>query len=108
MKDIHYRMPVIWAPEQGDYWLKEPKEALLQPCPDEWLAAHKVSTKMSDSHYQESDAMRCLFLQVMPRLLKKCQIVPAFLNRSSDENVYHAAATRESFRMTPEYVPEED
>jgi hypothetical protein len=43
-----------------------------------------------------------------PQLLKKGQICPAFLNKSSDDNVYSAAASRETFCMTPEYVPEDE
>jgi putative SOS response-associated peptidase YedK len=48
---IHDRMPVILDPASYDRWLDpaQPRaEELLQPCPDEWLEAFPVSTRVNN------------------------------------------------------------
>ncbi len=57
MSDIHNRMPVILGKDQWEDWLNEPNQDLLKPCPDDWLNAYKVTTKMSSGRYQEADAV---------------------------------------------------
>ncbi len=48
---IHDRMPVILDPASYDRWLDpaQPRaEELLRPCPDEWLEAFPVSTRVNN------------------------------------------------------------
>jgi putative SOS response-associated peptidase YedK len=49
---IHLRMPVILDPADFDLWLDPASppaalQALLRPCPDEWLEAYPVSTRVN-------------------------------------------------------------
>jgi putative SOS response-associated peptidase YedK len=53
----HDRMPVILGPSAWEQWLHEPRRDLLVPCPDEWLQAWPVTTRMNSSRYQESDSV---------------------------------------------------
>ncbi len=54
MSALHHRMPVILAPEAFGTWLgeggeePEAREALLVPCPDDWLAMHEVERRVGD------------------------------------------------------------
>jgi putative SOS response-associated peptidase YedK len=57
MRPIHDRMPVILGPEAWDRWL-DPNEQqaaalkpLLRPCPDGWLTAYPVSTRVNNPKY---------------------------------------------------------
>lgn len=50
---VHDRMPVILGREDWDAWLAphtspDALHALLHPCPDDWLAAHRVSRDVGD------------------------------------------------------------
>ena len=48
---IHDRMPVILDPASYDRWLdpgQAKAEELLRPCPDEWLEAFPVSTRVNN------------------------------------------------------------
>ena len=48
---IHDRMPVILDPASYDRWLDPAQpgaEELLRPCPDEWLEAFPVSTRVNN------------------------------------------------------------
>lgn len=52
MMQIHDRMPAILLPEQESLWLDDDlplsdRLALLQPCPDHWLEAVPVSTRVN-------------------------------------------------------------
>jgi putative SOS response-associated peptidase YedK len=55
MAPIHNRMPVVLGPDALDLWLgpdvTEATEAvpLLQPCPDDWLACHRVSPLVNNA-----------------------------------------------------------
>ena len=60
MSDIHHRMPVILEQDQWDKWLNEPSSELLKPCPDDWLNAHKVTTRMSSGRYQSEGAIKSI------------------------------------------------
>ena len=61
MRQIHERMPVILPPEAYERWLdptrQDPEElqALVQPCPAEWLTVHPVSKKVNDPHHDGPD-----------------------------------------------------
>lgn len=57
---IHERMPVILDSSALDTWLDPDTDAadvagLLQPCPDEWLAFHPVSTRVNKPANDDSD-----------------------------------------------------
>jgi putative SOS response-associated peptidase YedK len=62
MKPLHDRMPVILAPWDYDRWI-DPKseveelQALLVPCPDEWLTATSVSTYVNSP---KNEGPKCL------------------------------------------------
>jgi putative SOS response-associated peptidase YedK len=63
MKRLHDRMPVILAPWDYDRWI-DPKsrkvedlQALLLPCPDEWLTATPVSTYVNSP---KNEGPKCL------------------------------------------------
>ncbi len=48
---IHDRMPVILGPASYDRWLDPGQvgaEELLRPCPDDWLEAFPVSTRVNN------------------------------------------------------------
>jgi putative SOS response-associated peptidase YedK len=52
LRPIHHRMPVILPPAAYGPWLdpeagRDALEALLQPCPDDVVAAYKVSTHVN-------------------------------------------------------------
>lgn len=57
MSPIHSRMPVILGREQWNQWLEHADQALLQPCPEDWLEAFQVSSKISNSRYQMADSI---------------------------------------------------
>jgi putative SOS response-associated peptidase YedK len=49
MAALHHRMPVILAPEDYALWLGESdgnSDALLRPCPDQWLEIYPVDPKV--------------------------------------------------------------
>jgi putative SOS response-associated peptidase YedK len=59
LKPLHHRMPVILAPEDYDAWLdtetpKEAAEALLRPCPEDWLEAYPVSTRVNNVRNEDA------------------------------------------------------
>jgi len=67
---FHDRMPVILAPDAYERWLRaEPEEArtLLEPCPDEWLEAYPVSTRVNSPDHDDPEVIRSLE-QVEPDL----------------------------------------
>lgn len=52
MRPFHHRMPVILRPEDYDLWLSpeakgEQLQALLVPCPEEWLVVSPVSRQVN-------------------------------------------------------------
>ena len=47
MAELHDRMPVILAAEDIDRWLAMGGDDLLRPCPDDWLEAYPVSTRVN-------------------------------------------------------------
>jgi len=59
MRGIHNRMPVILDPKDYAAWLdpanqaSDQLKALLQPCPDSWIAAHPVSTRVNTPRNDE-------------------------------------------------------
>jgi putative SOS response-associated peptidase YedK len=63
MKPLHDRMPVILAPWDYDRWIDsksrdvEELQALLVPCPDEWLTATPVSTYVNSP---KNEGPKCL------------------------------------------------
>ena len=55
---IHNRMPVILDPADYERWLdpSQPEaEALLRPCPDDWLEAFAVSTRVNTPRNDSAD-----------------------------------------------------
>jgi len=60
MAELHDRMPVILAPEDFPLWLGEVDateaeiEALLRPCPPEWLTMVAVDPRMSNVRNQDA------------------------------------------------------
>jgi putative SOS response-associated peptidase YedK len=53
MRPIHDRMPLILGPEAWGPWLdpgtaRPDLQALLRPCPDDWLTAFRVSTRVNN------------------------------------------------------------
>ena len=60
---IHNRMPVILDPADYDQWLDPTKpdgQALLRPCPDDWLEACPVSTKVNSPRNDSADLIEPL------------------------------------------------
>jgi putative SOS response-associated peptidase YedK len=64
MKDIHDRMPVILDPKDEEQWL-DPKltdpgkiRSMMRPCPDQWLAAHEVSTLVNSPRNNRPEILR--------------------------------------------------
>jgi putative SOS response-associated peptidase YedK len=63
MKPLHDRMPVILAPWDYDRWIDprsrevEELQALLVPCPDEWLTATAVSSYVNSP---KNEGPKCL------------------------------------------------
>jgi putative SOS response-associated peptidase YedK len=63
MKPLHDRMPVILAPWDYDRWIDpqsrevDELQALLVPCPDEWLTATPVSTYVNSP---KNEGPKCL------------------------------------------------
>jgi len=63
MAELHDRMPVILSPDDYDHWLdpkvddKDTLQALLKPCPDDWLAFRAVSTRVNNPR---NDVPACL------------------------------------------------
>jgi len=58
-------MPVILAPEDYDGWLdsetpKEVAEALLRPCPEEWLEVYPVSTRVNSVRNEDASLVERL------------------------------------------------
>jgi putative SOS response-associated peptidase YedK len=65
LKPLHDRMPVILAPEDYDAWLdsetpKEVAEALLRPCPEEWLEVYPVSTRVNSVRNEDASLVEPL------------------------------------------------
>ena len=65
LKPLHDRMPVILAPEDYDAWLdpetpKEAAEALLRPCPEDWLEAYPVSTRVNSVRNEDASLVEPL------------------------------------------------
>jgi len=60
-RPIHDRMPVILAPEDYTRWLSpvsaEAAQALLAPCPADWLACHPVANRVGNPRI---DDPRCI------------------------------------------------
>ena len=62
MKNIHDRMPVILAAEDYTQWLDTDRkdvagiQALLKPCPTEWMQAYPVGTAVN-SVRNDSEAL---------------------------------------------------
>jgi putative SOS response-associated peptidase YedK len=59
LKPLHHRMPVILAPEDYDAWMnpetpKDAAEALLRPCPEDWLEAYPVSTRVNNVRNEDA------------------------------------------------------
>ena len=55
---IHDRMPVILAPADRGRWLDPAQpdaQALLRPCPDDWLEAFPVSTRVNSPRHDCAD-----------------------------------------------------
>jgi putative SOS response-associated peptidase YedK len=63
MRPIHERMPVILAPKDWEAWLKmAPRDvhflqALLEPYPDEGMAAWKVSTTVNNPRHDSEECV---------------------------------------------------
>jgi hypothetical protein len=58
---MHNRMPVILEPADYDRWLDASQpdgQALLRPCPDEWLEAHPISTRVNNVRNDDEELMR--------------------------------------------------
>jgi putative SOS response-associated peptidase YedK len=55
---IHDRMPVILDPAEYGRWLDPSQpdaQALLRPCPDDWLEAFPVSTRVNSPRHDSAD-----------------------------------------------------
>jgi putative SOS response-associated peptidase YedK len=55
---IHNRMPVILSPTDYDRWLDPSQpgaQELLRPCPDDWLEAYPVSTRVNTPRNDAAD-----------------------------------------------------
>jgi putative SOS response-associated peptidase YedK len=57
MRPIHERMPVVLGPEAWGPWLdpgtaRADLQALLRPCPDDWLTAYPVGTRVNNPKNQ--------------------------------------------------------
>ena len=55
---IHGRMPVILGPADHDRWLDPSRpdaEALLRPCPDDWLEAYPVGTRVNSPRHDSAE-----------------------------------------------------
>jgi len=60
---FHDRMPVILGPDAYEPWLRaapEEARALLTPCPDEWLEAYPVSTRVNRPDHDDPEVIRPL------------------------------------------------
>lgn len=56
LKPIHHRMPVILDSQDYESWLdpgSQQAQALLRPCPDEWLEFHPVSTYVNSPQHND-------------------------------------------------------
>jgi putative SOS response-associated peptidase YedK len=56
----HHRSPVMLDSDDWDTWLdgdKQAAEGLIHPPPDDWMKAHKVSTKVNNPGYQGEDLL---------------------------------------------------
>jgi putative SOS response-associated peptidase YedK len=56
---------VILAPEDYDAWMnpetpKEAAEALLRPCPEDWLEAYPVSTRVNNVRNEDASLVEPL------------------------------------------------
>ena len=62
-RDLHPRMPVILAPQDYERWL-DPQgaevEALLRPCPDQWLMSYPVATMVNNPAYDRPECVDSL------------------------------------------------
>lgn len=57
----HHRSPVMLREHDWDTWLNGDKEAaedLIHPPPDDWMRAHRVSTKVNNPGYQDDDLLK--------------------------------------------------
>lgn len=68
LKPLHHRMPVILAPEDYDAWMnpetpKDAAEALLRPCPEDWLEAYPVSTRVNNVRNEDASLVEPVRLQ---------------------------------------------
>lgn len=60
---FHDRMPVILGPDAHERWLRagpDEARALLGPCPDEWLEAYPVSTRVNSPDNDDPEVIRPL------------------------------------------------
>lgn len=63
MRTLHDRMPVILAKADIAAWLDPERQdtlelqALLAPCPSEWLTAFPVATKVNSPRYNQPDVL---------------------------------------------------
>jgi putative SOS response-associated peptidase YedK len=62
MEPLHNRMPVILDDGAIDAWLEPDQDtellrSLLVPCPDDWLTAYEVSTKVNSPKNQGPDVV---------------------------------------------------
>ncbi len=61
MAELHDRMPVILAPEDYGRWLDPAApeaDALLRPCPSEWLETLPVSTRVNSPRNDDAELLR--------------------------------------------------
>ncbi len=62
LAELHDRMPVILAPLQLDAWFEEQDpdrlEAMLQPCPDDWLRCWPVSRRVNNPRNEGPELIR--------------------------------------------------
>jgi putative SOS response-associated peptidase YedK len=65
MRPIHDRMPVLLGAEAWGPWLdpgpaRPDLQALLRPCPDDWLTAYPVSTRVNNASNDKPECVRPL------------------------------------------------
>lgn len=63
VEELHHRMPVILAPRDVGAWLDPTAspaalQALLRPCPDEWIDAYEVGPAVGSVKAQGPDLIR--------------------------------------------------
>jgi putative SOS response-associated peptidase YedK len=59
MAELHDRMPVILDPADYGAWLDPGRGGLelLRPCPEEWLEAVPVSTRVNSPHNDDASPL---------------------------------------------------